>query len=170
MTYTLIAHTELTSSQANITFSSIPATFTDLVCLFSLRDNASGEARSFNIQLNSANPTTRNLVGTGSSTASYTESTYYALLNGSTATTNTFGNGSLYIPNYTGTAQKSVSMDMVTETNSSPGFQVITAALYNVTTAVTTLSLIGVSSSLVQFSSATLYGITAGSSGGVVVS
>ena len=37
MTYTLIAHTELTGTQASVTFSSIPATFTDLLLVGSAR-------------------------------------------------------------------------------------------------------------------------------------
>ena len=171
--WTVIAHTELTGNAASIQFmnvGNIPNTYTDLCVFFSLRDNASGEARAFTIELNDTTPTSRTLVGTGSSIASYTETTYYALTDGNTATASTFSNGMMYIPNYTSSSNKSASIDIVTETNGTPGFQLITAALFATATAVTKIELIANSANFVQYSSATLYGITKGSSGGVVVS
>jgi hypothetical protein len=163
----------LDSAQSSITFSAIPADYTDLLLKFSLRDNQSGEARAFGMKVNTATPTARLLGGNGSSAFSHTESAYYLLTNGNTATANTFSSGEAYFPNYKSTANKSVSIDNVTETNGTFGFQTITAALYSVTVPITSIELYSTASpygNLVEHSSASLYGILAGSDGIVSVS
>lgn len=156
----LIQTVTLGSAASSITFSSIPATYDDLLVKFSLRDSVSGEAREFYIDVNSTRITTSNqrlLVGSGSSAFSTTA--YTTLLSGATATANTFGNGELYIPNYRSTVNKSVSIDAVTETNGTAGFQVLTAALSPITVAITSLALVAASANFVTGASASLYGI-----------
>jgi hypothetical protein len=178
MTYTLIAHTELTSSQASITFSSIPATFTDLKLVFSLRGDASSAYNDSFVQFNGdtgGNYSFRRLYGTGSSAASDAASSgsnfgRVGSSVGSTSTASTFANGEVYIPNYRSSAAKSFSSDGVTENNGAGAFQVIYADLYSGTSPITSLTLNGLSTNFISGSSATLYGITAGSSGRVVVS
>jgi hypothetical protein len=171
MTYTLIAHTELTSSQLAIGFTSIPTTFTDLLLVFSGRGIGDVKIR-FNGSSTLASR--RHLFGTGSSTGSGAATDGYA---GRTAmssfTANTFGNTQIYIPNYRSNTAKSYSVDSVDENNATQAFQVILAGLWSVTDPITSLEIsdLGVGGlQFVQYSSATLYGITAGSSGGVVVS
>jgi hypothetical protein len=183
MTYTLIAHTELTGSQASIVFSSIPATFTDLYLVTSLRDEVSGVADAMTIYFNASTSgySVRRLYGNGSGSFSDTEAKRSATSPGSrivvnsvagaTATANTFANNGIYIPNYRSAAAKSVSADGVTENNATTSDLGIIAGLWSGTDAITTITIEPYSSvNFVQFSSATLYGITAGSSGGVVVS
>jgi hypothetical protein len=86
----------------------------------------------------------------------------------SSQTSNTFLSGALYLPNYAGSTQKSFSVDSVGENNSTTAYQVLTAGLYNQTTAITALSVLTYGSSLVQYSTASLYGILKGSGGASV--
>ena len=173
MTYTLIAHTEVGSGgTSGVVFSSIPATFTDLLVLASLRDNTAGIAGTVRLKLNgsSANFFVRDLQGTGSSVGSGSGAVnFLANTNGNTSTANTFNNLSLYIPNYRTSNNKSFSVDSVSETNATTIYQNLVAGLWSQTAAITSLE-ISADSTILQYSSVTLYGITAGSSGGVVVS
>jgi hypothetical protein len=174
MTYTLIAHTEVGSGgAANITFTSIPATFTDLVIVFSNRSTAAqgvgGAAGQIQFNTYATDPTSRALRGQGSgSPASFTFPQF--VTNASDSTSSTFGNASIYITNYASSAAKSISIDSVSENNATFAEQQINAMLWSVTSAITSIRLITFSGNLAEFTSATLYGITAGSSGGVVVS
>jgi hypothetical protein len=85
-------------------------------------------------------------------------------------TANTFGNASLYIPNYTASQNKSGSSDSVGEGNESQVGLAIQANLWSNTAAITSLTLYDPSYNLMQYSSATLYGILKGTSNGVTVS
>jgi hypothetical protein len=122
----------------------------------------------------------RILWGTGSSaiTATYTAFTYniWQTLAKSGSTSNTFGNSSIYIPNYTGSTAKSVSIDSVGENNGTASEQIISAALWNNTAAITSITLTSLDDNLnpsgnfAQYSSVSLYGILKGTSNGVTVS
>ena len=177
MSMTLIQHIELGSNQASITFSSIPATFTDLQIVISGRTTGSGDTYVV-ISPNNANASVRVLRGNGSNAFSGTDpnSPYADMANGS-HTANTFSNTSVYIPNYRSTTtNKSLSIDGVFENNATLARQILGAALYASNTAITSVVLYAADANLqanLQFvtgTSATLYGITAGSSGGVTVS
>ena len=171
MSMTLIQHTELASAQAEITFSSIPATFTDLLVVFSTRSTFRQDT-SVKFNGSTANFSDRYLIGTGSSVFSGTSpANFLGVLNGSGQTANTFASGQLYIPNYRTSAFKSWSVDSVGENNATEAYQNIIAGLWSVTDAITSVTIYQTNGdNLGQYSSATLYGITAGSSGGVVVS
>jgi len=162
-------------SAATITFSSIPQTFTDLVILVSAR----GSSNPFlGMGFNGAvtNFSNRQLTGDGSSASSGSRSdTFIGYQSGSSDTANTFGNGSIYIPNYAGNTNKSFSVDHVGENNASGAFQQIVAGLWNQTAAITSIELYQWNSgnakeNFAANSSITLYGILKGSSGGVTVS
>ena len=177
MSMTLIQQIELSSAQNSITFSSIPQIYTDLLVVFSLRA-VSGNHPSQSISLNAYGTgtyTRLQLIGSGSAASSNTttESELYlsqipAVLN----TANTFGNTQVYIPNYTGSANKTLSADLVSEQNATQAYQTITAGYWNQTAAVTSVSLqtYGRTIDLAQYSSAALYGITSGSDGTTAVS
>lgn len=173
MTYTLIAHTEVGSGgTSGIVFSSIPQTFTDLLCVTSLRYNDNSVNGSAFIKLNgvTTNFSRRNLQGSGSSTTSGNASdSFIGNANGTTSTANTFGSLSLYIPNYRTSSNKSYSTDSVGENNATTIYQDLVAGLWSNSAAITSLEIYGFSN-ILQYSSATLYGITAGSTPGVVVS
>jgi hypothetical protein len=172
MSYILIAHQELASSQASITFSDIPQTFTDLHLVVSTRINevnATGEAIYLTLNGSTANFTNRYLQGDGSSAASGILTRYVATQPALQSTSNVFGNASIYIPNYRNATAKTISSDSVSENNATLAFQAINANLWNDTSAITSITLVaGTNDQFLQFSSATLYGITAGSNGVVV--
>ena len=176
MTYTLIAHTELASAQANIEFTSIPATFTDLLLVVSVRSVGIGAGNGMLMALNTstANFSWRMLYGQGSGSGvsiNNTSSFSGVFYTGSGDTSNTFASGQVYFPNYRSSVAKSYSADGVTENNATGAFQGILAGLWNNTAAISSIRLFTAdAANWAQFSSATLYGITAGSSGGVVVS
>lgn len=170
----VIEHIEVGSGgAASIEFTSIPATYTDLLLVLSMRSNvsASGWYDIFVRPNNdSANASSRVLYGSGSSVASFPESLINVRTSSASTTANTFGNASIYIPNYTSSAAKSFSLDVVGENNATASFQGIQASLWNVTSAITSFTIIPQSGNLVQYSSATLFGITAGSDGTTTVS
>jgi hypothetical protein len=187
MTYTLIAHQELGSAQANITFSSIPATFTDLELVLSLRSAGGSLVNGLRVEFNnntSSVYSVRNLqaiynTGTNSNTNPYnvTNAMVVSFMPSPSQTANTFSSNRLYIPNYASTTQnKSVSVDGVSEHNdnflSSEVVALnIVAGLFSSTAAISSIKITSQEgNNLAQYSSAALYGITSGSSGGVVVS
>ena len=156
---------------ASIEFTSIPQTGTDLLVLLSHRDSGSF-ARQITLGLRvNANSgsiyTALRLRGTGSATNSTTTSSFSTLVVGdnegqdNSTTANTFSNSSFYLPNYTSSANKSVSIDSVSETNATNIGQFITAGLAATTSAITSLQLFtGIGSTFVQNSTASLYIIT----------
>lgn len=179
MSMTLIQHTELGSAASSITFSSIPQTYTDLLLVVSPKLSYAATTASLGVFLNSAASDTsyRWLRGNGSTAASGSDSSrqdfYIGEAPANSSTSNTFGNYQILIPNYTGSQQKSMSSDGVGENNATTAYPYISAGLCSKTAAVTSVTVRGfegTSGDLVQYSSATLYGITKGSAGGVTVS
>lgn len=148
---------------ASVTFNSIPQTgYTDLEIKVSCRVTGSGNYSQVNPSFNgsSASFTARTLWGTGSSAGSNTtEYGFHAV--GASATASTFNNASLYIPNYTGSANKSYSIDGVTENNATDAARTLTAGLWSNTAAITSVTLTPTSGSFVAYSTFSLYGIAA---------
>ena len=170
----LIETITLGTTAASITFSSIPQDGTDLLLLTSLRSNRSGEnVTVVELRLNgsTSNRTSRSLQGDGVSatSVSYTNGRI-ALDTAAGATANTFGNGAIYIPNYAGSANKSVSVDSVSENNATDSYQNLYAFLWSDTSAVTSVEVRDNLASFIAGSSISLYKITAGSDGIVAVS
>ena len=172
MTMTLIETKTLGTAAASIEFTNIPQDGTDLLVLTSIRTALTGDV--FNEMLINFNGSGSNFsattlrgrnAGVGSFTGIYWSST------SSSATANTFDSVQIYIPNYSGSAQKSFSVDSVTENNAQDSALHITAGLRANTAAITSLLIkSATSSNLVAGSTVSLYKITKGSSGGVVVS
>jgi hypothetical protein len=149
---------------ASIDFTSIPATYTDLVVKYSLRADAdTGYAYvRFNSDSGSNYKWMRLVGDTAASSASSASATYIQLaasMENSIYTSSTFSNGELYVPNYAGATQKSVSDDAVNETNAAGAFRGLIAGLWTGTAAIASLSLVSVSGNLVQYSTAYLYGV-----------
>lgn len=166
-TYQAIATTTVgAGGSANITFSSIPSTYTDLLIMFSGRSNYTATTHDyFFYRFNSdsgSNYTSRAFYGDGSSAASLTN-TYtgnLAVATANTSTSNSFGNTCIYIPNYTGSTNKSSSSDSVHETNATPAVSGLYANRWGNTAAITSVTIVPVGGTLWnQYSSATLYGI-----------
>lgn len=168
-----ITHYELESDQAAIIFSNIPQIFTDLVIYVSTRSAYTGGGTPYTVIAPNgslANLTFRRVYGNGSS--AFTDAAPYPVPTSSSAmTASTFSSGFIYIPNYTGNTNKSFSVDALNENNGAATSQ-IQAVLWSQTAAITSIELQAESGTgnLKQYSSATLYGITKGSSGGVTVS
>lgn len=148
---------------ANISFTSIPATYTDLILQCSLRDNTGNVGNFANISLNSSGTgfTSRYVNGNGSTTSS--GSGFGQLIieyNGNSSTANTFGSGEIYFPNYRSSNNKSYSGTSVTENNATTAYADMAAGLWSNTAAITTITLTPNTGSFVQYSTATLYGIS----------
>lgn len=166
----IISHVELGGSSSSITFSSIPGTYTDLYLVCSLRsDHTSDDDSAFaTINTLTTNQTLRILFADGSSPGSVSQTRIrLGEATGSTVTANTFGNSQTFIPSYSSSSiQKAFGTDSVTEENANDAFQFLLAQLWNSTSAITSLELTPrFGSNWVQYSSATLYGISAGSDG-----
>jgi hypothetical protein len=149
---------------ANIEFTSIPGTYTDLHLLVSLRTTTAGDnANPWTpciVTLNSTTTTSsKQLFGTGSATGSDSgvNNLYTADTNN---TASTFSNSELYLPNYAGTTQKSYMANSVTENNATAALALMAAGLTNITVAVTSLKIAPDVGNFAEFSTATLYGIS----------
>lgn len=176
MTMTLISTVTVGAGGAGgIDFTSIPQTYTDLMLVFSSRVSGSGFNNLY-VTVNdiaTSSYSTRFLDGTGSGVSSSNASPSTALFAGnspsSSDTGNTFGSLSVYLPNYASTsANKAFSFDSVTENNATAAYQRIGAGLLSSTNAIVKISLATSGSSFVQYSTASLYGITKGSGGATV--
>ena len=169
ITYKKIASVTVGSGGATeIDFQNIPQNFTDLVVKMSTRDTITGTGntwQAFDIYFNNltTNRSQRFLFGTGSSSGSGTGATeiYGQAVEGG-ATANTFANGEIYIPNYTASTNKSISIDQVTENNGTAALVYLTAGLWSSTAAINriTLDANNYGTSFAQYSTATLYGIS----------
>ncbi len=165
-TYEAIATVTLSSSAANIEFTSIPGTYTDICLKISARVDAVGGASSFsiNVALNgvSTNRTWRVLEGYDGTNvwSNNGTSARTAVVGGSTTTASTFNNAEIYFPNYASSNNKSFSVDFVSEQNSSTinslGFL---AGLWSNSAAINQITLTSTNGNFVQYSTATLYGI-----------
>jgi hypothetical protein len=166
-TYTLISSNVLTSSAASVTFSAIPATFTDLVVSLSARSDEAGQARSdirFTINGTTANYSYTRLIGNGSTVTSsrISSSTRFDFgeISAATGTSDTFASGEIYIPSYLATQNKAISTFVAQENNTSSAFIRPYANLWNDTAAITSLAFaIAGGFNFVSGSSFYLYGV-----------
>ena len=151
---------------ADITFTSIPQDATDLLVVCSFRDNNTAAGNDFNVVLNGSTTgySFRNLRGSGSaaSSGSSTGASAYGvfLSQSNNLTSNTFSNIQVYIPNYTSSVAKSISIDGVTETNATATWMSINANTWTGTAAITSVKVFVDGTTLREFSSASLYKIT----------
>jgi hypothetical protein len=162
----------------------IPQTYTDLKIVMSVRDSGASLERNIKMTFNSVGGTSysqRLLYGNGSAAQSYSASSaafmnpFYA--SAANATASTFANNEIYIPNYTSSNFKSVSIDSVIENNATATSMGLSAGLFSNTGAITSIKFEpdNPGDTYVQGSTFYLYGIsnvTSGSkaTGGVVSS
>jgi len=164
-TYTLISSVTVGSGgTATISFTSIPQTYTDLMLVASTRtDRASNINDELYVTFNSntSSYSWRRLLGenSGSSDSGSTRTVF--ITDASTSTASVFGSGSIYIPNYTGSTNKSYSIDSIQENNATNAARQLVAGLWSNTAAITQIDLTSsTSSNFVQYSTAYLYGIS----------
>jgi hypothetical protein len=174
----LIESKTLGGTTANVEFTSIPQTFTDLVLMVSGRSTRATEIRDeLHIRFSGdtgSNYSVRTLIGTGSSVISgtgfFSDRLSRMDMTASGATSNTFGNMTIYIPNYTSSVAKSVSVDNVIENNATESYQSIIAGLWNNSGAITSIYLEPEVSDFASGSIFSLYGVLKGSDGIVTTS
>jgi hypothetical protein len=165
--YILLERIELNASVSSVALNNIPQTgYTDLKIVCSTRTDYAGFL-DLNMFLNgnaSSGYSWRRLNGDGGSATS-TNSTSAGVIPsptlGTTATANTFASTEIYIPNYTSTTSKSVSIDGVTENNATTSYQSFTAGLSTLSTAITSVNFGLGAGNFVAGSTFSLYGIAA---------
>ena len=168
-TYTLISSNVLSSSAASVTFSAIPATFTDLVLRASTRLDGGAIEGLLSIELNGA---TLNISDTtltaqySSGATSYRDSAassgYPGWSNDGGSTSNTFASVEIYLPNYASSTQnKQMSSATAVENNATQARGTYGALLVGSNTAITSIRIgrLTGGSNFVSGSSFYLYGI-----------
>lgn len=170
-TYTLISSNTLASNVASITFSSIPATYKDLVVRFSARTSISSYTNdSLRMRFNGVDTSSYSYIhmrgsGIGGGVTTYVltppeTSGFAGLINGNNSTSNTFANGEVYIPNYTSSTQKQFSSFLGQEDNFDTAYVSTLANLSASTSAISSITFLTINDApLVTGSSFYLYGI-----------
>jgi len=152
---------------ASIEFTSIPQDGVDLLLQLSSA-NTGTVSRIIYGQFNS--DTSNNyawiyLQGDGASVASSASTPenqfWFGRNSGGNAPANTFGNSSLYVSNYTSSSAKSLSVDAVDENNGTTAYQYLAGNSWAGTSAITSIKIYCSSNSFAQYSTASLYKITA---------
>ncbi len=183
-TYTLIEAKTLASSVASIDFTSIPATYTDLLLKYSARTDRASNQSDIYLQFNnntSAVYSFKRIFGSGSGAASDgltndTKGGLCGIAAGANATASTFANCEIYIPNYLSSNAKSFSADGASENNATAALMGLYAGLSTDTAAITSIKLQCYNASnFVEGSTFYLYGIsnvtsTTKATGGIVSS
>ena len=155
---------------SSVTFSGIPQTgYTDLVLKCSTRDSFSNPYRDLVVSFNglTTNLSNRRLMAINPGVdppASYTGTNGNWIFDSSnTATANTFASAEMYIPNYTSSNYKSVSIDSATENNSTSTILTLLAGLWSATAAITSITLTpnDGGTTISQYSTFYLYGVAA---------
>jgi hypothetical protein len=168
-TYELISSVTVGSGGVSaIDFTSIANTYTDLSLRFSIRNSRSSQGPGYlRLKFNDSTSSYSskflftNTDDGGVSVSSRTDNYASFAINTDFATSNTFCNGEIYITQYASSSNKAVSIDAVSETNSSYNAAVrnFTALLWSDSSAITKITLDADGISFLQYSTAYLYGV-----------
>ena len=161
-TYEAIATVTVGSGgAADITFSSIPATYTDLLVKLSLKSTATGRDRYIRVDFNSssANFNYKALRAITTGTIQGVEDTGNFISFYSASDMEGFGSAELYIPNYAGSNYKQMSVDGTQERNGDNMWMNLVASLWSNTSAISSIKFYPDVNDFAQYSTATLYGI-----------
>jgi len=170
-TYNFIAKVTVGSGgAANIEFTGIPATYTDLLLKVSPRQSGNVNSYQFSLRFNgnsSSIYSRKFLFGYGGGVDTQTQNNANSMWIGfdqsNSAGANIFGNYEVYIPNYASSNHKSLSSDAVTEENTTDVYGVgFVAGVWASTDAITSILLQDLhgGTNLLQYSTAYLYGIS----------
>jgi len=167
-TYTLISSNVLSSSAASVTFSAIPATYTDLVVRASVRDTSANVYLEMFFQYNGTSTSVYSvtkLTGTAGAASSTRQSNQTEhqepLATSANATASTFSSVELYIPNYASANNKVYSDFSVSETNATTTPAIQTGAgLFRSTDAITSIAFFPTTGNFDTGTSFYLYGIS----------
>jgi hypothetical protein len=163
-TFSKLASVAVGSGGAStISFSNIPQNYKDLCLKISARTTNAYFRDSVDIKFNGALTsagTSKDILAQGTSVVSQSLSNLYVQIEGNSGTTaNIFGNAEIYIPNYTSSNNKSLSIDAVTENNAAADNSLnLSPGLWSNSAAINAISLDG-GGDFMQYSTATLYGI-----------
>jgi hypothetical protein len=164
-TYQLISSNVLSSAAATVTFSAIPATYTDLILRMSARRDVAAASGAFRMRFNGLTTTIysfTDLTGSGSAAASARASSSAfdePETVGDTATSNTFSSHEFYIPSYTASQNKPMSATSVAENNTTAAEMSVAAYLLSSTAAINEILIYPPSGNFMIGSSFYLYGI-----------
>ena len=166
-TFQLIAsYTVGSGGAANIEFTSIPGTYTDLCLKLSTRTLHTNTSDDWYLRVNGISTSVysyRYLQGNGSAASSSSGSgtlIYVPYTDSDANTASTYSNIEIYFPNYANTSYaKSISIDGVYEQNGTLAHAWFNAALYNQTTAITSINCIPFNANWKQYTTAYLYGV-----------
>ena len=167
-TYTLIASSTIGSGgSANINFTSIPATYTDLALKISARGTSTGGGDKWvdiSIGFNGAgsNVSISNFIayGLGNATGATNATTPSGgAMPTSDATTSTFNSCNIYISNYLSSTNKIYFIDNVTENNVTRAVASFTGGRWSNSAAITSITFYPGSGNFAEHTTAYLYGI-----------
>jgi hypothetical protein len=165
--HVLLETIQLAQSAASVVFDNIPQIgYTDLKIVISARtDNVgSNDGLSVRFNGNNTNYTFRQLYGDGSTFSTNGNGIAAAVgpnVPGAAATSNTFGNAEIYIPNYRNSSNKPYNIDAVGENNATTAIISAIAGLWSNTSAITSVTILSSSSAnLVANTTFSLYGIS----------
>lgn len=150
---------------AFMSFTSIPATYTDLMLKVSIRNVYPDVYDQIRMNVNGVSATDasfnqrvlRDFQGTVACYDNPLNHIGYAPAG--TATANVFSSGDVYILNYAGSTYKTIFSDTVQENNASTVILMLAATTWSNTAAITSLDIFTPSGNCAEFSTATLYGI-----------
>ena len=164
-TFELIASSTVgAGGAASISFTGIASTWTDLMLMFSCRASNASNYNDTSVTVTGGTYNTGKVLYAinGSTVGTYSPGSdpFFAYVTAGNNTANTFGNGYVYIPNYTSTNNKSLSGDSVGENNGTNTILALSAGLYTSSSALTAITLTpSASATFVQYSTAYLYGV-----------
>lgn len=160
--YVLLERIELNASAASLTFANIPQSgYTDLKVVLSIRSDSTDLDTLISFNGSAASFSGKRLYGSGSAVASDSVGRSAGLVNMTSYTALTFANNEFYIPNYVGSANKSFSVDSVTENNATAAYSLLAAGLWSNTAAITSITIAPSLGNFVANSTFSLYGLAA---------
>jgi hypothetical protein len=167
--HVLLETINLTQSASSVTFDNIPQTgYTDLKIVVSARITNASINEYVVVKLNSSTTNYYDIsaFGNGASTGAAGNSNtvagvYWLGTPAASTTANTFGNAEIYIPNYTSSNYKTMSIDAVSENNATTAYQFLVSGSLRNVSAVSSITLTPTAGSLAAYSTFSLYGIAA---------
>ena len=151
---------EVSNPVTAVTFSSIPQGYTDLKLVMSTRTSSTTPESGISFNGVTTNLSDIVLYSYSGATGSNSSTPIRTTATMSTQTANTFSNTDAYIPNYTSSNNKTISVDTVAESNeTSNAFLYLTAGRWASTAAITSLTVTATLGFFVGNSTFTLYGV-----------
>jgi hypothetical protein len=169
ITHSLIASSNPSSGVSNVTFSSIPNTFTDLRLVISARTNRAADEDSVGIAFNDTSGATGWVLlfnngptlQTGTSAGLGYGGSFAGRVAGATTSVSQFSNLEIYIPNYATSANKTFSTTGGMEMNGANPYSTLLLSMRTLTTAINQILIVpGNGTQFAAHSSFYLYGIT----------